>query len=209
MQAVPNSTFVYLVSGPNSGKGSPETRKSMFAGHMANINALASEGKLFVAGPFDAPSDRSWRGIFVVSATTAEDAARIAERDPGVIAGEFQAVCHPMRAPEWLRELPEFDRRMAAGAPADPSSPPKNIRRYVMVTAVSADRARRAIDASAWRDRIVWSGTFTDTGQGVFVLDAEEPDELNASGLDLGPCSVDGWWSSTWLAALSAKQATR
>ena len=59
MQSAPNSTFVYLVSGPNSGKGSPEARKSMFAGHMANINALATEGKPLIAGPFDAPSDRS------------------------------------------------------------------------------------------------------------------------------------------------------
>lgn len=185
---------------------------------MANINALATEGKLFVAGPFDAPSDRTWRGIFVVRATTTEEATQIAARDPGVVAGEFVAVCHPMHAPEWLRELPEFDRRMtantaanattntASNTAADPTQPPKNIRRYVMVTAESADRAHRAIDASPWRERIVFSGTFTDTHQGVFVLNAEKPDEFIAAQLDLGPCKVDGWWSSTWLAELSAKQ---
>jgi uncharacterized protein YciI len=212
--SAPNLALVYLVSGPNSGKGSPETRKSMFAGHMANITALATEGKLFVAGPFDAPSDRTWRGIFVVRATTAEEATQIAASDPGIIAGEFVAVCHPMHAPEWLRELPEFDRRMTANTAAntgsntaaDPAQPPKNIRRYVMVTAESAERAGRAIDASLWRDRVVWSGTLTDTKQGVFVLNTEKPDEFIAAQLDLGPCKVDGWWSSTWLADLSAKQ---
>jgi hypothetical protein len=113
-----------------------------------------------------------------------------------------------MNAPEWLRELPEFDRKMTADAPVDATQPPKSIRRYVMVTAESGDRARRAIDASAWRDRIVWSGTFTDTNQGVFVMDAERPEEFRAAGLDLGPCSIDGWWSSAWLAALSTKQKT-
>lgn len=205
-KAAPNSTLVYLVSGPNSGKGSPESRKTIFAGHMANIKALSLEGKLFIAGPFDAPADKTWRGIFVLSATTADEAARIAASDPGIIAGEFTAVCHPMHAPEWLRELPEFDRTMSADAQADPSQPPQSIRRYVMVTAESAERAQRAIEASAWRDRVVWSGTLTDTNQGIFVLDAEKPDEFKAAGLDLGPCSIDGWWSTAWLATLSAKQ---
>ncbi len=216
--SAPNLALVYLVSGPNSGKGTPEARKSMFAGHMANINALALDGKLFVAGPFDAPTDRTWRGIFVVRATTTEEAAEIAASDPGIIAGEFIAVCHPMRAPEWLRELPEFDRIMTANTTtntatntatnttANPTQPPKNIRRYIMVTAESAERARRAIEASSWRERIIWSGTLTDTKQGVFVLNAEKPDEFIAAELDLGPCKVDGWWSSTWLADLSAKQ---
>lgn len=206
--AAPNSTFVYLVSGPNSGKGSPEMRKTIFAGHMANIKALALEGRLFIAGPFDAPADKTWRGIFVVNATTAEEATRIAASDPGIIAGEFKAVCHPMNAPEWLRELPEFDRKMTADTPVDPTQPPKNIRSYVMVTAADGAKARRAIESSAWRDRIVWSGTFTDTNQGVFVMDAEKPEEFRAAGLDLGPCSIDGWWSSAWLAALSTKQKT-
>ena len=41
-----------LKTGPNDAKIKGKERDDIFAGHFANINKLAGEGKLVVAGPF-------------------------------------------------------------------------------------------------------------------------------------------------------------
>ena len=50
-----------------------EERKAMFAGHMANIQRLAKEGKLALAGPFG-DKDGDWRGLFVFAVEDIEAA---------------------------------------------------------------------------------------------------------------------------------------
>jgi uncharacterized protein YciI len=59
-------TLVYLKTGPAVDL-STQTRQEIFQGHMANIQRLAKEGPLVIAGPFNKPADRTWRGIFVLA----------------------------------------------------------------------------------------------------------------------------------------------
>jgi predicted TIM-barrel enzyme len=47
-----NYVLVVLKTGPTP-VTDPEKRKTMFAGHFANMERLAKEGKLVLAGPFD------------------------------------------------------------------------------------------------------------------------------------------------------------
>lgn len=49
-------------------------------GHMANINRLAKEGKLIVAGPFDGG------GVFILNTTSTDEARLWLNTDPGVQA---------------------------------------------------------------------------------------------------------------------------
>ena len=63
--------FCLLKSGTNTTASKEETQKA-FEGHMANINKLAKEGKLVVAGPF-MKNDRNYRGIYIFNVETVEE----------------------------------------------------------------------------------------------------------------------------------------
>ncbi len=202
--------FVYLKSGPTSGQGTKEERSAMFGGHMANIQRLANEHKLVIAGPFNKPRDKSWRGIFVLDVPTVAEAQALAATDPGIKAGEFVTECIPMRASDALRQTLDLENAMLARPPANPPKP--GIRPYVMVTAASdSPSCAAAIARAGLADKIIWSGRFSNhQNAGVFVLDAEKADDVSAA-LDKAGASglgVDGWWSSAVLVELpsSARQ---
>ncbi len=83
--------LVILKTGP---KQMPEgkERDSMFAGHFANMNRLAGEGKLALAGPLDKVD--GWRGLFILAVTDIEEARALVATDPVVINGEMIAEYH-------------------------------------------------------------------------------------------------------------------
>ena len=84
--------LVILRTGPTK-VTDPEARKAMFAGHMANIQRLAKEGKLALAGPFgDATGD--WRGLFVFAVGSIDEAKALVATDPVIVNGEMVADYH-------------------------------------------------------------------------------------------------------------------
>jgi uncharacterized protein YciI len=194
--------FAYLKTGPNSSSHSPEQKKEIFAGHMANMKRLADERKLIIAGPFAKPADPTWRGLFILDTSSVEEARALVATDPGVISGEFVTECIPLRATPRLREFPDIyqaeDAKRSA-TPREASSPPP-VRAYVMVTASDATQAERAIKANELAERVIWWGRFGGDASrdGVYVIDAKEVGESHAK-LGEGPWVVDGWWSDTLL----------
>ncbi len=80
--------LVILKTGPKDTSIKGKEREDIFAGHMANINRLADEKKLAVAGPFG-KNDRSYRGLFILNVASVEEAQRLTETDPAVKAGIF------------------------------------------------------------------------------------------------------------------------
>ena len=83
--------LVILKTGPNRMPEGPE-RDEMFKGHFANMNRLAAEGKLALAGPFDGAD--GWRGLFIFAVSDIDEAKRIAATDPVIIKGEMVAEYH-------------------------------------------------------------------------------------------------------------------
>ncbi len=83
--------LVVLKTGPTPMPAGKE-RDSMFKGHFANINRLASEGKLALAGPFDGVG--GWRGLFILAVTDIDEAKRLTETDPVIANGEMVAEYH-------------------------------------------------------------------------------------------------------------------
>ena len=71
-----------------------EARNTMFAGHMANIQRLAKEGKLALAGPF-MQDPAGWRGLYVFAVDDIEEAKALVATDPVIIQGEMVAEYHP------------------------------------------------------------------------------------------------------------------
>jgi uncharacterized protein YciI len=83
--------FVLLKTGPKPVPKGPE-RDAMFKGHFANMERLAAEGKLVMAGPFDGVD--GWRGMFVFAVKDIEEAKRLTATDPVLISGEMVAEYH-------------------------------------------------------------------------------------------------------------------
>lgn len=77
-----------LKTGPRDSEITGKEREDIFAGHFANIQRLADEGKLAVAGPFE-KNDKSYRGLYIFNVPTLEDAEKLVVLDPAVKAGVF------------------------------------------------------------------------------------------------------------------------
>jgi uncharacterized protein YciI len=87
--------LVILKTGPKKMADGDE-RKKMFAGHFANIQRLAAEKKLVLAGPLDGVEGR--RGIFVFNTPDIEEARTFVATDPVIINGEMVAEYHKLFA---------------------------------------------------------------------------------------------------------------
>ena len=83
--------LVILKTGPNKVAAGPE-RDEMFKGHFSNMNRLAGEKKLALAGPLDGVD--GWRGLFVLSVADIEEAKALVATDPVIIKGEMVAEYH-------------------------------------------------------------------------------------------------------------------
>ena len=76
--------LVMLTTGPATDL-EKETRDSLFRGHMQNINRLAEEGSLVLAGPFT--KHEKYRGMFIFKVDDAEAAEALVLSDPAVAGG--------------------------------------------------------------------------------------------------------------------------
>lgn len=83
--------LVILKTGPKPVPAGPE-RDEMFKGHFANMNRLAEQGVLAVAGPLDGVD--GWRGLFILAVETIEEAQKHVATDPVIIKGEMIAEYH-------------------------------------------------------------------------------------------------------------------
>jgi len=61
--------------------------------HIANINRLANEGKILVAGPFG--DDGDLRGIFIMDCKDEDEVRKLCESDPAVKTGRLALEIHP------------------------------------------------------------------------------------------------------------------
>lgn len=83
-------TFVFLNKKPDAEKISKEQSDKIMEGHMANINALAKDGKLLAAGPFEGGG-----GIFILNTTSVDEAQSWLSKDPGVQAKRWDLEMFP------------------------------------------------------------------------------------------------------------------
>lgn len=102
--------FVLLKTGDKKVEDAKE-REKLFAGHFANMNRLAEEGKLVLAGPFDGVE--GWRGMFVLNATTIEEAKKLTETDPVIISGLMKAEYHTYYGSAALMEVNKLHKKVA------------------------------------------------------------------------------------------------
>ena len=84
--------LVLLQKGPNRSQDSISAEKIQ-AAHMANINRLAKEGKLIMAGPMGIEDDL--RGIFIMNCVDSTEVENFVKTDSAVITGRLIMKYYP------------------------------------------------------------------------------------------------------------------
>lgn len=102
--------IAFLKRGPNRGQDSA-TAAQLQRAHMDNIQRLAKEGKLVVAGPFLDNGDL--RGIYIFDVTTLEEAQKLTETDPAIKAGRLQMELHLWYGSAALMKTNEIHNQIA------------------------------------------------------------------------------------------------
>jgi uncharacterized protein YciI len=87
-----NYFMVFLKKGPDRSQDSL-TVQQLQKGHLENIQRLADEGKLVVAGPF--LDDGELRGIFVFDVAENQEVVELLQTDPAIKAGRLSYEIHP------------------------------------------------------------------------------------------------------------------
>ena len=102
--------MAFLKAGPKRDQDSV-TAAQIQKAHMANINRLAEEGKLIVAGPFE--DNGELRGIFVFNVATLEEAKTLTETDPAVQAGRLIMELHPWYGSAAMMEINNLHKKVS------------------------------------------------------------------------------------------------
>ena len=84
---------------------------SIFGGHMKNIQWLASQNKLLVAGPLG-KNDNNYRGIFILNTESKAEAEKMIETDPAVQMKVLAADFYLWNGSAALQELPAIDKKI-------------------------------------------------------------------------------------------------
>ena len=102
--------LVILRTGP---KRMPDgvAREAMFAGHFANMERLAKQGQLALAGPFG-ENNEGWRGLFVFAVDSIDEAKALTATDPVIANGEMVADYHPWYGSAAAVLIPELHEKL-------------------------------------------------------------------------------------------------
>lgn len=103
-----------LTAGPNQDQDSTEAAALQRA-HMDNINRMAEQGQLLLAGPF--LDGGALRGVYVFDVETVEEARALTATDPAVRAGRLEMELHPWYGPAALMQVKDVSERITRTAP--------------------------------------------------------------------------------------------
>jgi uncharacterized protein YciI len=109
-----NYVMAFLKKGPKRDQDSLTALK-LQEGHMANIQKMADEGKLIVAGPFTDNGDL--RGIYIFNVETIEEAEILTKTDPAIQAGRLIMELHPWYGSAALQEVNDIHNRITKKNP--------------------------------------------------------------------------------------------
>ncbi len=101
--------IAFLKRGPKRSKDSTEIARLQKA-HLENINRLAEEGKLVLAGPFYGDGDL--RGIYVFDVSSIEEAKKLTETDPAIQSGSLIMELHKWYGSAAVAAIPDLHKKL-------------------------------------------------------------------------------------------------
>lgn len=164
--------FVFLNKRTDKQELPQEEVKKIMDGHMANIERLANEKKLAVAGPFEGGG-----GIFIFNTTSVDTAAKWLSTDPGV------------KANRWKVELLPYQPRIGGVCPVGENYEMTNyhfVRFTAQVTKVTTgnypDILRRhdvyIKEKFSKTGNVITEGIFGDHDGGILILKGDLQQEI-------------------------------
>ncbi len=104
--------LVVLKTGPTRVEDK-QARAEMFQGHFANMERLAKDGKLSVAGPFTDGGE--WRGLFILAVDSIDEAKELVATDPVIKTGEMIAEYHTLFSTSSLMDVNAMHEKAVKG----------------------------------------------------------------------------------------------
>lgn len=101
--------MAFLKRGPNRSQDSV-TAAAMQRAHLQNIEQMANEGVLVLAGPF--LDNGEVRGIYIFNVESVEEAKALTETDPAIQGGRLVMELHPWYGSAALQEVTALSRRL-------------------------------------------------------------------------------------------------
>lgn len=108
--------MAFLKRGPNRSQDSVTAVKLQRA-HLKNIERMANEGTLVLAGPF--LDNGEIRGIYIFNVETVEEAQALTETDPAIKAGRLVMELHPWYGSAAVQEITAISRRLMKNSVSD------------------------------------------------------------------------------------------
>ena len=101
--------MAFLKPGPNRSQDST-TAAELQAAHLANIERMAADGDLVLAGPF--LEDGDIRGIYIFAVETVEEAKELTDTDPMILEGRLIMEMHPWYGSAALKQVTGIHNRI-------------------------------------------------------------------------------------------------
>ncbi len=194
--------MVFIKTGPLR-TPTPEQQAEAMQGHRANMQRLAAEGSLLIAGPLTEPrSDPDHRGIFVFDADTADKGLALANTDPAAQMGVFvmQPVVLSTDAP--LTELSRLEAEYEQQRMNDPDVPDEWVGRMYVLASTTYDAALH--EHLRATEGVLIAACLRDEGDGkrlLLWLDAPNP-QIARGMLPEADWTMHGWYGSPTIAEL-------
>ncbi|MCA8978366.1 MAG: hypothetical protein KDC98_26795 [Planctomycetes bacterium] len=188
-------SWVWILTGPKDAQVTGDARGAAFRGHFANMERMANEGQLLVAGPFGEPRARAdHRGVFVLATPDLAVAREVADSDPTAQAGVFVFEVEPFATSDALERLASMHTAAVAASGVVDPPPGFHCRAYVLVTGRPSAVAERALAAAP----VLFSGRIGDgeSQRWLACLDVTTAEEARA----LLPPSTAEWTVMPWFA---------
>jgi uncharacterized protein YciI len=178
-------SFVFLHKKPDAEHVEKEQLEKIMQGHMANIERLAKEGKLLVAGPFEGGG-----GIFILNTTSVDKAQEWLSTDPGVQAHRWNI--------EILPYQPTIGTVCTAKEPYEMVT--YNFIRFKMTSAQDPDEIlKEHHEFIKGFDNIITAGNFGATGSLLITKgDYKQEDTVSNPAVRKGALTVES--KKLWIA---------
>lgn len=197
-------TLVILRTGPRTEPLSKEESRNYFGGHFANMQRLAKQGDLLLAGPYgEHKSANDLRGIFLLKTADRERARELAATDPCFQAGIFRCEFHDLRTtfPLYACQTAELERVAAAEREGKQLPPGSGCRSYVMITITQHARSQVLANHAS-----VYLLARLNEDRAIAFLDCQNQDEaetlLAPLREQLGEVTIDEWFGTDLLAQM-------